>query len=212
MTKELQETKKQLSKLKRQAPTKLKRNGALKLYKMQAKARTEDILLYDQSGSMGGEKMDMGKEAVLHLMSRRPSLRCFLFGSSVNEVTIEDVEYAQAQGSTHMYEALCKAWEAHPDKIVLATDGEPTDASKSEIIREAAEHEGIPICTLGIGTGDGDFDEEFLQELARVTGGTYDRVGANLDSLLQLELKIESLLEYKPRGKSPAPGGGVIEL
>jgi Mg-chelatase subunit ChlD len=212
VTKELQETKKALKKLKKKPPAKLKRNGSLKLYQMKHKARTDDILLYDQSGSMYGEKMDMGKEAVLHLMSRRPSLRCFMFGSSVNEVTIEDVQFAQAQGSTHMYEALWRAWETHPDKIVLATDGEPTDRTKAEILREAAEHEGIPICTLGIGTGQGDFDEDFLKELARITGGTYDRVGGDLEALLQLELKIETLLEYKPRGKAPAPSGGVIEL
>ena len=205
MTKELQETRKALSKLKKKAPAKLKRNGALKLYQTKAKLRTDDILLYDKSGSMYGKKMDMGKEACLHLMSRRPSLRCFLFGSSVNEVTIEDVQYASADGSTHMMEALQIAWSTSPDKIVLATDGEPTDASKREILREAAENEGTPISTLGIGEGDGDFDEEFLKELARITGGTYDRVGGDLEALLQLEMKIENLLEYNPRGKAPSP-------
>jgi len=211
MTKELQEVKKSLRKLKKKPVAKLKRNGAIKIHLAQAKANPKDILLYDGSGSMHGEKMDMGKEACLHLMSRRPSLRTFIFSSTVNEVTIEDVSYAQAQGSTHMLEALQRAYRTSPDKIVLATDGEPTDSSKSEILRYAAEQE-IPICTLGIGTGDYDFDEEFLQELARVTGGTYDKVGDNIEALLQLELKIENLLEYKPGGKAPSPGGGVIEL
>lgn len=213
MTKDLQETKKSLSKLKKKTPVKLKRNGALKLYQTKAKAHTDDRLLYDRSGSMHGEKMDMGKDAIQHLMSRRPSLRCIVFGSDVLEITIEDIHYMEARGSTHMYEALCIAWDSNPDKIVLATDGEPTDRTKQEILREAAEHEGVPICTLGIGTGDGrDFDEHFLQELARVTGGTYDRIGADLSSLMQLEMKIENLLEYKPRGKAPSPSGGVIEL
>lgn len=211
MTKELQKVKKSLSKLKKKSPAKLKRNGALKIHLAQAKANPNDILLYDCSGSMSGDKMDMGKEACLHLMSRRPSLRTFLFGSQVNEVTIEDLQYAQAGGSTHMYEALRRAYDGYPDKIVLATDGEPTDRSKSEILRMAAEQE-IPVCTLGIGTGEYDFDEEFLQELARVTGGTYDRVGDNIEALLQLELKIETLLEYKPRGKKPSPSGGAIQL
>jgi len=155
--------------------------------------------------------MDIGRDAIEHLMSRRPSLRCIVFGSDVQEVTIEDIPNLDARGSTHMGDALDLAWSTEPDKIVLATDGEPTDRTKMEILREA-EEVGIMICTLGIGTGDRDFDEHFLQELARVTGGTYDRIGDDLSALMQLELKIENLLEYNPRGKKPSPSGGVIEL
>ena len=202
-------TTKQLQKLQKKPLAKLKAQGAIKVHLQQSRMSHNEILLGDKSGSMGGPKINTLKDAIHHIMPNRPGMRAFLFGTTVREVTIEDVQAVRSGGSTHMYEALQAAWACEPSKIVLATDGEPTDADKSTILREA-ESVGVPICTLGIGQGDYDFDEDFLRRLAEVTGGTYDRVGDDLTQLTQLEHKIELLLDDK---KDSGPkGGGAIQL
>lgn len=88
-----------------------------------------------------------------------------------------------ATGSTSMGQALHFAWiwikgHAKEARIVLLSDGMPTDISKANILDMARENSGIPIDTVGIGDGTFTYDPIFLQELSRITGGMFQGVSS----------------------------------
>ncbi len=105
-------------------------------------------------------------------------------------------------GDTPMLAALLEAWQYfryRPGRIVLFTDGEPTDASKPNILEAARHCTGIPIDTVAIGqrpTGYSswqvyydEYDPDFLQELSRITKGIFVEV-ADIKQLLATALQL----------------------
>lgn len=81
------------------------------------------------------------------------------------------------RGATSLGLGLQTAWKfirenAISSRIILITDGEPTDMSKSAIIEMAKNNSSIPIDTVAIGQGS-NYDPVFLRQLSEVTRGIF---------------------------------------
>lgn len=81
-------------------------------------------------------------------------------------------------GGTSLFSALNKSWLwlrqfAKEARIILLTDGCPTDMTESEILNHAQEHNTVPIDTVGIGVGGYSYNPEFLKRLSEITGGLF---------------------------------------
>ena len=175
--------------------------------------RKEQVMLTDWSGSMAGAKEEALKKALKDLIPRHPATELIRFGGSVSGFRLKDVDRLRPGGGTPMGKALNKAWKMRVEKIILITDGQPTDWSTEKILKTAREYFFIPIHIIGIGDphrtsyfDKGGLNEPFLKELARITGGSYNRVGEG--ELYTLAHKVDALLGYDDKRK----GGSVIEL
>ena len=85
-----------------------------------------------------------------------------------------------AIGGTSMMAGLRMSWDwiLRQDKgcrIILISDGEPTDASKQVILEAAIMNRNVPIDTVGVGENRlySGYDPAFLRELSRITGGVF---------------------------------------
>jgi molecular chaperone DnaK len=139
------------------------------------------ILLLDVSGSMSGRKIDDAKEALIHFLSNinlsESEVGLISFGDNVQTFNLSrnlkylrtSIKSFSADGYTPMKEAITSTQEVLKGKtnpvMVIATDGEPTDASKESILNYAAllKNRGIRIIVIGIGD---DIDVNFLRRLA----------------------------------------------
>lgn len=97
-------------------------------------------------------------------------------------------------GSTHMGEALKTAWiwvkgNATSARFILLTDGQANYMPKEIILSLARENTNIPIDTVGIGQGTGEYDPEFLKQLSAITGGMFSAA----DSVKLLATTIKKL-------------------
>lgn len=86
----------------------------------------------------------------------------------------EFIKYATTSPNTNIGMALEGAFEVEGvDEIFLITDGEPTDNSPAEILKQFAEmnkDEGVRVNTVGLGEIK---DDTFLKKLASQNGGRY---------------------------------------
>jgi Mg-chelatase subunit ChlD len=105
-----------------------------------------------------------------------------------------------------MLKALYFTWQDNARGIILITDGYP-DEAEERILGEAMEHSHVPINPIGIGEEGRDFNEAFLRELARITGGEYHNVKEA--ELHLLAPTLEAILIGTDHGKK---GGGTIQL
>lgn len=139
------------------------------------------VLLLDVSGSMVGRKIDDAKDALIHFLSNinlsESEVGLVTFGEIVKTFKLSrNLKYLHASingfsadGRTPMKEALNSAHLVLQGKsnpvMVIATDGEPTDASKESILDYAVilKNRGIRIIVIGIGD---DIDVNFLRRLA----------------------------------------------
>lgn len=85
-------------------------------------------------------------------------------------------------GSTSLGQALIMTWDyisnnAVSSRIILLTDGEPTDMTKPNILEMTKGNSSIPIDTVAIGQGE-NYDPVFLRELSRITGGIFSEAGS----------------------------------
>ena len=97
-------------------------------------------------------------------------------------------------GNTPMGKALDRTWAMKGiEKIILIIDGQPNDWTTDQILEEADEFYFIPIHIIGIGNPYAlELDEPFLKELARITEGSYNRIGEG--ELYTLSNRVEALL------------------
>jgi hypothetical protein len=92
-----------------------------------------------------------------------------------------------ALGSTPMLMGLKMAWNYATDHVnksrfILISDGIPTDAGTCEILGNCERNNKIPIDTIGIGElGSYGYDEHFLREISRLTGGIFSPVNSIYD-------------------------------
>jgi Mg-chelatase subunit ChlD len=157
------------------------------------------IMLCDFSTSMAGKKETALKEAIKDLVPRHPETALLRFGGHGSEVAkfmAHEVDAMRTGGMTPMGKALDRAWGMKGiEQIILITDGEPNDWTTDQILEEADEFYFIPIHIIGIGNPYAlELNEPFLKELARITGGSYNRI--NEGDLYILSNKVEALLEY----------------
>ena len=189
--------------------TKLKPLGHPKL-KSLPKVDKALVICLDVSGSMYG-LMDSG-ESKLHaawqafraeLQPRLSGwdLGIIVFGtmsegvtwllSPTSRVELDQLREPMPQGNTPMWKALSMAYDwierrAKRARIIVITDGQPTDASPGEILEKA--NRGIPVDSIFVGTGDeasaplffreelAVIGERFLKKLSELTGGCFSRV------------------------------------
>lgn len=98
-------------------------------------------------------------------------------GSNVRTLDLDSVAHYTG-GGTNMGEALKTAWSwvkgnATSARFILLTDGQANVMPKEIILSLARENTNIPIDTVGIGQGTGDYDPEFLKQLSAITGGMF---------------------------------------
>jgi Mg-chelatase subunit ChlD len=156
------------------------------------------VILTDWSGSMGGDKEQVLKEAIKSVVPHFPNTKLVGFGGVVYEYEHTQVDEMTVDGGTPMGQALDLGWEMNKEQIILITDGQPTDSNTEDILREARKHKGTPINIIGIGSPffnqdgrDDSIDEVFLRTLARITGGKYVRYSErDLRTMLPERVKV----------------------
>jgi len=149
------------------------------------------IILLDNSGSMFGSKLEDAKNAVLeYIKSLNPNdfISLYTF-SDVTERIIDNANISDnienfkikilgisAEGGTNMWSALNETLKLvrinegrvrdKSVKILLVTDGIPTDGDDQSFIKISAEFGklGIPLYLIGIGS---DYNEDLLLRMYR---------------------------------------------
>lgn len=99
-------------------------------------------------------------------------------------------------GATSLGLGLRTAWSyikenAVGSRIILLTDGEPTDMPKSQIVVMAENNCSIPIDTVAIGEGT-NYDPAFLRQLSKVTGGIFCEA-TTVNKLLDIITKLSPI-------------------
>ena len=147
------------------------------------------MLVIDKSGSMGGQKIELAKDAAraaVELLGPRDSIGVIAFdGASytVSEIRaaadqgaiIDAISTIEASGGTNMYPAMVDAYDALQGAtaklkhVILMTDGV---SSPGDFQGVASEMSGsrITLSTVALGQGA---SEDLLEELAQIGGGRY---------------------------------------
>ena len=126
----------------------------------------QPFMLLDVSGSMirsigNQRKIDMLRSAV----SGYKGIKQYVFSDRVTETEYIPEPY----GSTELHTAFQYISKANPQKLLLVSDGLPDDP---KISIETGKALKIPIDVLYIGNS-GDEGEQFMKQLAEVTGGKF---------------------------------------
>ncbi|MGC9167140.1 MAG: vWA domain-containing protein [Thermoplasmata archaeon] len=149
---------------------------------------TEHFILLDNSGSMLGSKLDQAKDALIKYcksINQQDKITIATFSDQVNvifknlpvsEMPVEKlIKNVTVEGGTSMYAALSlmynmieslkrdipKSAGSESYKLILLTDGVPTDGSDNEFIQISRKFSmlGVPMYILGIGE---DYNEDLL--------------------------------------------------
>lgn len=167
-------------------------------------------VVLDTSGSMGGEKMEQAKQAVVRLIRdlRDDDEIAFIRYSTDSELVqplaragavraplVARVQGLVAEGGTNIAPALRQGLRALSDagkgrvlRVVLASDGLDSTRAESEAIARESAGRGVTISSMGIGL---DFDASYMASVARSGHGNFAFVndGPALASFLRRELE-----------------------
>lgn len=147
------------------------------------------VLAVDKSGSMGGMKMELAKDATraaVELLGPRDSVGVIAFdgasywvselGSAAGKQSVLDrVRSVQASGGTSIYPALedalaaLQAAVARLKHVVLLTDGHSSPGDFDGITRRMAAA-GITVSTVAVGE---DADQTLMERIARLGNGRH---------------------------------------
>lgn len=147
------------------------------------------VLVIDKSGSMGGEKMELAKDAAkaaVELLEPKDSVGVIAFDSSSTWVTdlrpaadkhgiIDQISTIQPGGGTVMYPPMEDAYRAllsasaKLKHCILLTDGISQPGDFEGLAAEMAAS-GMTVTTVAMGA---DASEELLESIARIGGGRY---------------------------------------
>lgn len=147
------------------------------------------VVVIDRSGSMGGQKMELAKEAAksaVELLGGRDQIGVVAFDHEVYEISelrpvtdaglVKDrISTIEAGGGTAMYPPMERAYDilsgatAKLKHCIVLTDGisEPGDFAG---IAQSMTDARITVSTVGVGEG---CDQTLLEEIARVGRGRY---------------------------------------
>lgn len=174
------------------------REKSLSLVKA-AMDKSEDVVLcLDVSGSMAGTKLKSLKTAVTEFILAKGKINprdrvgmvTFGLGAKIvfdltesREEIKEKILTLEANNGTPMGEALSLTREIlskpirRQSRVILLSDGCAYDPKKSREEAQLLAKMKVIIDTIGISTGpDGEFCEELLKEIAKISGGRYVRV------------------------------------
>lgn len=147
------------------------------------------MLVIDKSGSMGGEKIELAKDAAkgaIELLGPSDKIGVIAFDGEpfmISELhpctdkgfVIDRVATIEAGGGTNMFPAMEAAFEALqsvPAKlkhVIILTDGISTPGDFEGVASSMASSR-ITITTVGVGEGA---DQNVLEEIARIGNGRY---------------------------------------
>ena len=147
------------------------------------------VLVIDKSGSMGGEKIEMAKEAAksaAELLGPRDQLGVIAFDGNFYWVSdlqsagnkgriIDDISRIEAGGGTVMYPAMEEAYNslvgatAKLKHVIVLTDGISSPGDFEGIAQSMASSR-ITCSTVAVGEG---CDGKLLEEIARIGQGRY---------------------------------------
>ncbi len=147
------------------------------------------VLVIDKSGSMGGEKIELAKDAAkgaTELLAPRDQLGVIAFdGASywISELhsaadkgyIIDRISTLEASGGTNMYPSLSDAYEALVNTtaklkhVILMSDGHSQPGDYNGLIRDMVAAR-ITLSSVAVGE---EADQQLLEELARIGGGRY---------------------------------------
>ncbi|MEO6808389.1 MAG: VWA domain-containing protein, partial [Isosphaeraceae bacterium] len=147
------------------------------------------MLVIDKSGSMGGEKIELAKEAAksaVELLGASDKIGVIAFEGEpywVSELhpcsdkgfVLDRVASIEAGGGTNMHPAMEEAFDALQrttaklKHVIMLTDGisAPGDFAGTAASMQSAR---ITVSTVGVGQ---DSDQSLLEEIARIGGGRY---------------------------------------
>ena len=147
------------------------------------------VIVIDKSGSMGGDKIEMAKEAAksaAELLGPRDQLGVIAFDGEFFVVSdfqsasnkariIDDISRIEAGGGTTMYPAMEEAYNilqgstAKLKHVIVLTDGISSPGDFEGIAQQMVSSR-ITCSTVGVGEG---CDDKLLEEIARVGQGRY---------------------------------------
>ena len=147
------------------------------------------VLVIDKSGSMGGEKIELAKEAAksaIELLGANDKIGVIAFEGDVFWVSevhpcsdkgfvLDRVSTIEAGGGTDMYPAMVEAFEALQQTtaklkhVILLTDGQSAPGD-FEGVSQSMIAAKITISCVGVGEGA---DGQLLEEIARIANGAY---------------------------------------
>lgn len=147
------------------------------------------VLVIDKSGSMGGEKIELAKDAAraaVELLGPRDAIGVIAFdGSSywISELrsaadkgyVIDQISTIDAGGGTSMYPAMEDAYQALSSAsaklkhCIMLTDGMSSPGDFEGLASEMAASR-MTVSTVALGQGA---SEDLLEDIARIGGGRY---------------------------------------
>jgi Ca-activated chloride channel family protein len=147
------------------------------------------VLVIDKSGSMGGDKIELAKEAAksaIELLGPNDKVGVIAFEGDVFWVSevhsasdkpfiLDRVSTIEAGGGTDMYPAMVEAFEALQattaklKHVILLTDGQSAPGD-FEGITQSMISAKITVSSVGVGEGA---DGQLLEEIARIGNGRY---------------------------------------
>ncbi|MFO0956935.1 MAG: VWA domain-containing protein [Isosphaeraceae bacterium] len=147
------------------------------------------VLVIDKSGSMGGEKIEMAKEAAraaVELLGPSDKVGVIAFDGEpfwISEVhpaadkpfVLDRIASIEAGGGTAMYPAMEEAYDALQrtvaklKHVIILTDGISLPGDFEGISQQMAAAR-MTISTVGVGQ---ELDEQLLQEIARIGNGRH---------------------------------------
>lgn len=147
------------------------------------------VLVIDKSGSMGGEKIELAKDAAraaVELLGPRDSIGVIAFDGDAYWIAdmqpasnrsriIDDISTIDAGGGTVMYPAMDEAYRslqstsAKLKHCIMMTDG-ITAADDFEGLASTMAASRMTVSTVAMGQGA---SEELLEDIARIGGGRY---------------------------------------
>lgn len=146
------------------------------------------ILVMDKSGSMGGRKIELAKEAAraaVELLGEKDQIGVIAFDGSpywVSEVRpstqkgmiLDRIASITAGGGTTLHPAMEEAFralqntDARLKHVIILTDGYSTPGDFQSLTQDMAAA-GITVSTVGIG----DVDQTLLETISELGGGRY---------------------------------------
>ncbi len=185
------------------------------------KARKDDLIGLVTFGGYASVKAPLtgDHEGLLHILKgvEIPRREYNAMGSVVNaDETLTAIGDGLAVSLARIKDAPVKS-----KVIILLSDGRQVveDAIDPEEAARAAKKYGVKIYSIGVGTDQGDFDEEQLKSIASITGARYFHVSdrkaladalSEIDSMEKTRVEVSKYERYSEYFTIPLVAGAIL--